>query len=143
MTVIDPQQDSRISSRKVEKKIATEPANKKVRIVFNGQTIAESDKALIYHETGVGSLYYVPRSSVREELLTQTDHTTYCPYKGDARYWTIKVGDKEAENAMWAYPEIYDDYSPEIDNWVSFYTTKVNQYVYENEPFTEIRQAAE
>ncbi|MEQ9349880.1 MAG: DUF427 domain-containing protein, partial [Alphaproteobacteria bacterium] len=84
MTVIDPHKDDRISSRKAEKRIATEPANKKIRIVFNGQVIAESDQALIYHETGVGSLYYIPRSKVRDEFLTQTDHTTYCPYKGDA-----------------------------------------------------------
>jgi uncharacterized protein (DUF427 family) len=47
----------------------------------------------------------VPEEDVRTDLLVRTDHTTHCPFKGDAAYWTIRVGDREAENAVWAYPE--------------------------------------
>lgn len=78
-----------------------------VSVAFGGETIASTDRALLVLELGHGPLYYLPKDAMRWELLTPTDHATYCQYKGFARYWTLRVGDKVAENAVWAYDEPY------------------------------------
>ncbi|MEX1027011.1 MAG: DUF427 domain-containing protein [Candidatus Paceibacterota bacterium] len=73
--------------------------------MFGGATIADSQRAKILHETGHLPLYYIPQSDVRMDLLEPTEHRTHCPFKGDARYWSVRVGEAVTENAVWSYPE--------------------------------------
>ncbi|MFQ5776187.1 MAG: DUF427 domain-containing protein [Kiloniellaceae bacterium] len=86
-------------------RITIEPCAKRVRAVFNGQTVAESEHALVMHEAGYPPRAYFPQADVRMDLLRRTAHTTHCPYKGDAAYWTLAVDGETLENAAWAYLE--------------------------------------
>jgi uncharacterized protein (DUF427 family) len=54
------------------------------------------------------------------DLFEATDHTTYCPFKGDASYWSVRVGDAVAENAVWSYPEPIE-FCPPIGGYLAFY----------------------
>src|SRR6516162_4888774 len=70
-------------------KITFEPSPRRVRVKFNGKTIADSTNAHLLFETRHLPVYYFPRSDVRMDRMAATDHHTYCPYKGTASYWTI------------------------------------------------------
>ena len=102
-----------------------EPAGKRLRVEFNGALVADSARALVLHETRRPPAYYFPAEDVRMELLVRTAHTTHCPFKGDASYWTLKAGERAAENAAWAYEKPYRDADP-IRGYVSFYEDKVS-----------------
>ena len=69
-------------------RISTNPSESHVRVESNGQVLAESDRAVELHETGLPTRYYLPREDVRMELLTPTDTTSHCPFKGDASYYS-------------------------------------------------------
>ena len=105
--------------------IRIEPSAGRARVEFNGVRIAESARALVLHETRLPSAYYFPVEDVRMDLLARTAHTTHCPFKGNASYWSVKVGDEVAENAVWAYEEPYRDAEP-LRGHVSFYRDKVS-----------------
>lgn len=68
---------------------------------------------------------YIPRADVDFGLLERTDHSTYCPFKGDASYYSIRTGDGVAENAVWTYEAPHDAVA-EIKDHVAFYPTKVD-----------------
>jgi adenylate cyclase len=105
--------------------IRFEPSQKRVRVEFNGARIADSARALVLHETRLAPAYYFPVEDVRRDLLARTGHRTHCPFKGNASYWSVKVGDRVAENAAWAYEEPYRDAEP-IRGYLSFYRDKVS-----------------
>ena len=85
--------------------VILEPSPRRVRVKFNGKTIADSSAMQMLHEDGHLPIYHFPIDDVRMDLLEKTDHSTHCPYKGDASYWTVRVGDREAENAVWGYED--------------------------------------
>ena len=78
---------------------------RRIRAVFGGQTVTDTTRAMLLHETGLLPQVYVPIEEIRSDLLTGTEHHTFCPFKGTASYWTVTAGDKVAENAIWYYPE--------------------------------------
>lgn len=98
----------------------------RVRVVFNGETIAETDAAITMHEASYPPVYYLPRGDVRAEVLNRTDHSTHCPFKGDASYWSIAVGDKSSENAVWSYERPFDEVA-EIKDYVAFYGNRMDE----------------
>jgi uncharacterized protein (DUF427 family) len=100
-------------------KVTFEPSPRRVRVKLDGETIADSTNAHLLFETRHLPVYYFPRSDVRFNLMTETDHHTFCPYKGTASYWTIAVGDKVAENAVWGYPDPFDEVAA-IKDFVAF-----------------------
>lgn len=114
-----------------EYEIRFEHSPKRVRVEFAGERIADSTRALVVHETRLPPAYYFPVADVRTEFLAKTEHATHCPFKGNASYWTLKVGDKVAENAVWAYEEPYREAAP-LRGYVSFYRNKVSA-LYEGE----------
>lgn len=63
-----------------------------MRVVIDGETVAESTRPTVLFETGLPPRCYLPLSDVRLELLQPSDTTTHCPYKGTAAYWSIRVG---------------------------------------------------
>jgi uncharacterized protein (DUF427 family) len=109
-----------------------EDSPRRVRVVFNGETVANSKRAKLMHETGHLPIYYFPREDVRMDLLEESDHTTYCPFKGDASYWSVRVGDKLAENAVWGYPEPIDS-APPIAGYLAFYWRMMDHWFEEDE----------
>jgi uncharacterized protein (DUF427 family) len=100
--------------------------------MFNGATIADSTNAHLLFETRHLPVYYFPRADLRFDLLTPTDHHSYCPYKGDCSYWTVKVGDRAAENAVWAYPDPFDEVAA-IKDFVAFYWNKMDHWYEEDD----------
>lgn len=59
------------------------------------------------------------------DLLEATDLTTHCPAKGDASYWSVRVGDSVVENAVWGYPEPIDSAAP-LDDYLAFYWNRMD-----------------
>lgn len=115
-----------------EHKVAPEPSPRRVRVEFNGEMIADSTNAFLVHETRHLPVYYFPRGDVRMDLLDRTDHTTHCPYKGDASYWTVRVGERSAENAAWSYESPLDDVA-EITDTIAFYFGKMDHWYEEDD----------
>lgn len=96
-----------------------------VEVEFGGEIVAKSGNAIRVLETKHDPVIYVPRVDVRFEHLEETDHATYCPFKGDARYWSIVAGDRTSENAVWGYDAPYDEVAALVD-YVAFYTSRVD-----------------
>ncbi|HLY45045.1 MAG TPA: DUF427 domain-containing protein [Stellaceae bacterium] len=113
-------------------KITFETSPRRVRVKFNGEWVADSTKARLLFETRHLPVYYFPRGDVRMDLMAPTDHHTFCPYKGTAAYWTLRVGDRVAENAVWGYPEPYDEVAA-IGDFVAFYWDRVDHWYEEDE----------
>ena len=109
-----------------------EDSPRRVRVKFGGETIADSKRAKLLHETGHLPVYYFPEEDVRMDLLEESDHTTYCPFKGDASYWSVRVGDEVAENAVWSYPEPIDS-APPLAGYLAFYWNKMDHWFEEDE----------
>jgi uncharacterized protein (DUF427 family) len=82
-----------------------DPVPHRVRARLAGETIVDSTNVKLLHETGYLPVYYFPEEDLRADLLEPSGHSTNCPFKGDASYRSIRVGDRVAENAVWAYPE--------------------------------------
>ncbi|MFQ5959186.1 MAG: DUF427 domain-containing protein [Alphaproteobacteria bacterium] len=101
------------------------PCDQRVRVVFNGEAVADTGRAMVMNETAHAPVYYLPRDDVRMDLMARTDHHSYCPYKGDASYWTLTVGGTSAENAMWSYEEPYAEVAY-IKDYVAFYADRVD-----------------
>lgn len=81
------------------------PFPRRVRAALGAATVFDTERGQLLHESNLLPVLYVPEADVDASLLERTDHTTHCPFKGDAAYWTVRSGDRRAENAMWAYPE--------------------------------------
>jgi uncharacterized protein (DUF427 family) len=113
-------------------KITFEPSPRRVRVKYNREIIADSINAHLLFETRHLPVYYFPRSDVRFDLMTATDHHTFCPYKGTADYWTIAIGDKVAENALWGYPDPFDEVVA-IKDFVAFYWDRMDAWYEEDE----------
>ena len=82
-------------------RISTQPATAHVRVEANGQVLAESDRALVLSETGIGDRYYLPREDVRMDLLEASETASHCPFKGDATYYSAPG----VPDAFWVYEE--------------------------------------
>ncbi|ANJ09630.1 DUF427 domain-containing protein [Streptomyces parvulus] len=101
--------------------ITVEPSGRHVRAVHGGQVLAESDKALVLHETGCPDRFYIPAEDVRLDLLTASGTRTHCPFKGDASYWSLP----DAADLVWAYPEPKAEVA-EIKDHLCFYDVEVS-----------------
>jgi uncharacterized protein (DUF427 family) len=81
-----------------------ETSPRRVRGVLAGETAVDSRDVKLLHETGLLPVWYFPDSNVRADLLQPSDHHTTCPFKGEASYRSLTVGDRVVENAAWYYP---------------------------------------
>ena len=97
---------------------------KRVRVSIGGEIIAESTHALTLKEANYPAVQYIPRADADAAKLKRTEHTSYCPYKGDANYFSIAAGGKTLENAIWTYETPYDAVK-EITGHLAFYPDKV------------------
>ena len=105
--------------------ISIQPTLDRVVVKFAGEVIAESTHALTLREASYPPVQYIPRGDVRMDRLARTQHHTHCPYKGDASYFTIKVGDRASENAIWSYEQPFEAVG-EIAEHVAFYPDRVD-----------------
>ncbi len=102
-----------------------EPSDKRVRVYFNGQLIADSTHAKRVLETSHPPVYYIPPEAIAPEVLQPTPRHTFCEFKGEASYYHLVVGDKKVENAGWYYPNPAPGYES-IANHVAFYPGKMD-----------------
>jgi uncharacterized protein (DUF427 family) len=106
--------------------ITIKPANERVRVIFNGQVVADTRRALLLQEASYKPVFYIPRDDAQMALFTRTTHSTHCPYKGDASYYTIKVDGRAAENAIWSYETPYPAMT-DIAGHLAFYPNRVDK----------------
>ena len=104
------------------------PSSRHVRIEVDGVTIAETTKPALLFETGLRTRYYLPKTHVRMDLLTHTETVTHCPYKGQAEYWSLQLGDRLLPDVAWSYPAPIPE-SARVAGLICFYQEKVGVYV--------------
>jgi uncharacterized protein (DUF427 family) len=105
--------------------ITIEPATSRVVVTLAGQVIADSREALTLREASYPPVHYLPRKDVDMTLLARTHRETYCPYKGDASYFSIPVGGERSTNAVWTYENPHHAVAA-IKDYVAFYPDRVD-----------------
>ncbi|MFE0026634.1 DUF427 domain-containing protein [Amycolatopsis sp. NPDC059021] len=103
--------------------ITVEPNPGRVVVTAGGHVVADSGNALTLRESTYPAVHYIPREDVDFGVLERTEHTTYCPYKGDAAYYSFSADGESVENGVWTYEAPYDAVAP-IKDHVAFYATK-------------------
>jgi uncharacterized protein (DUF427 family) len=101
-----------------------EPVTRRVRVMFNGVTIADSTRSFRVLETSHPPVYYIPRDDIRMEYLQAIPRQTFCEFKGAASYWTVRVGDKVAAEGGWSYESPDARYSA-IKGHIAFYASRM------------------
>jgi uncharacterized protein (DUF427 family) len=105
--------------------ITVQPATSRVVVTVDGKTVADTRSALTLREADYPPMYYLPLSDVDTSLLEHTDHSTYCPYKGEAGYYSIPSAGERGVNAVWVYEAPYAAVA-EIKDHVAFYPDRVS-----------------
>jgi uncharacterized protein (DUF427 family) len=112
-----------------------ERSTHRIRVVLDGETIADSSRAWRVLETSHPPVYYIPRGDVRMDLLTLTEHTTFCEFKGAASYWSACVNGREARDAAWSYEQPVPEFAP-ITGHFAFYPARVDACFVDDEQVT-------
>ncbi len=102
-----------------------EAVPERVRVVFNGVTVANSTEAMRVLETASPPTIYIPPVDVLTQFLEPSERRSWCEWKGRARYWHLHVGGRTSPDAVWSYPDINDAYLA-IRGYFSFYPGRVD-----------------
>ncbi len=116
-----------------------DPVPARVAVGFNGETVAESDRARVMFELGHAPVYYLPRDDLAADRFTRTDHHSFCPYKGVASYWSLTVGDRTADNVAWCYEDPYPQL-PELADYAGFYWGRMASWTEDGAPVAGPRE---
>lgn len=114
-----------VHPRSPEVRVDALASTRHVRILIDGELVADSNRTTVLYETNLPPRYYVPKSDVRMDLLTPTDSSSECPYKGWAEYWNVNVGGTTYEDLAWGYRTPLPE-SAAIAGLVCFYNEKVD-----------------
>ena len=114
-----------VHARDPHKRVDVLASARHVRVMIAGETIAETRRPSLLFETHLPTRYYIPREDVRTDLLTPTTHTSRCPYKGIAQYWSATVGGRTLENVVWSYPDPIPE-NPKIKGLLCFFNERVD-----------------
>jgi uncharacterized protein (DUF427 family) len=102
------------------KRVDALPSKRHVRVAVDGRTMAETRRPHLVFETNHPVRYYIPQEDVRMDMLAPSATTSRCPYKGEASYWSVKIGDESFADLVWGYmnpiPEI-----PKIKGLLCFF----------------------
>ena len=101
------------------------PTQKRVKVTWRGAVIADSGHALELREGSYPAAFYIPRADADMTKLVKTAHSTHCPHKGAASYFSIRVGDAASENAIWSY-ETPNAGVAAIKDHLAFYPSRVD-----------------
>lgn len=110
--------------------ITVTPNSRRVVVTLGGKVIADTRDAMTLREASYPPVQYIPRQDVDMALLARTDHATYCPYKGEASYFSIPLGGERSVNAIWTYESAYPAVA-EIQDHLAFYPDRVDAIVEE------------
>jgi uncharacterized protein (DUF427 family) len=100
-------------------------SHRRLRVEAAGVVLVDTDETVVVYETGLDPRLYVDRKHVRMDLLETTQTHTYCPYKGTASYWTVRVGDSVLEDVAWSYEDPLPESAP-LAGLLSFYESRVS-----------------
>jgi uncharacterized protein (DUF427 family) len=103
--------------------IAPQPG--RVRVLLAGTPVAETDAALSLREASYPPVLYIPRADIKTEHFTPSERKTHCPYKGDARYFDLIVGDVRRPDAVWSYEAPFPAVAA-MAGHVAFYPDRVD-----------------
>jgi len=113
-------------AKRPDHRVDTSLARVRVRVTFNGEVIADTRDAITLEESGYPPVFYIPREDVKMQYLNRTDHRTYCPFKGDASYYSLSSRERTEHNAVWSYEKPYDEVDV-IRERLAFYPGKVDR----------------
>ena len=105
--------------------ITITPAKGRVIVTVAGMRVADTPDALTLKEAAYPAVQYIPRRDVDMAALVRSEHTTYCPYKGDASYYSIPAGGDRSRNAVWSYETPFEAMK-QIREYVAFYPDRVD-----------------
>ena len=105
--------------------ITVTPTAGRVVVTLGGRVIADSTRALTLKEASYPAAQYIPREDADASLLQRSDHSSYCPYKGEASYFSLPVGGDRSVNAIWTYEQPYDAVAA-IKDHLAFYPDRVD-----------------
>jgi uncharacterized protein (DUF427 family) len=98
---------------------------RRVVVKVAGEVVADTRSALRLQEASYPAVLYIPRADVDMSKLRRTEHTTYCPYKGDCNYYSIPSGGSRSIDAVWSYERPYASVA-KIDHHLAFYPSRVD-----------------
>jgi uncharacterized protein (DUF427 family) len=110
--------------------ITVEPNPAHIVVSLAGKVLADTNNALTLREADYPPVQYIPLGDVDQSLLESTDHASYCPYKGDASYYSVPIDGERSVNAVWTYREPYAAVA-EIKDHVAFYPDRIDSIVEE------------
>ncbi|GIF22058.1 uncharacterized protein (DUF427 family) [Actinoplanes tereljensis] len=105
--------------------ITITPTAGRVVVTAGGKVVADSRNSLTLQESTYPAVQYVPLADVDQSLLERTTTESYCPFKGDANYYSINTGDNKAVDAIWEYTQPHDAVA-QIKDHVAFYPDRVD-----------------
>ena len=105
--------------------ISIQPNRGRVVVTLGERVIADTCEALILREASYPPVQYIPRKDVDMTALTRSATSTYCPYKGEASYFSIPAGGERSGDAIWTYESPYDAVA-EIKDHLAFYPDRID-----------------
>jgi uncharacterized protein (DUF427 family) len=114
-------------------KLLQHPHPRRVRAEFAGRTVLDTRRGVLLHETALPPRLYVPEEDLDGSAFVPSDHTTHCPFKGDAAYRTLRIGDRMVPNALWSYPHPIDE-ARWLTGYASLYWEAADAWYDEDDP---------
>ena len=105
---------------------------RRIRAVVGGHTVGDTARGKLLHETNILPVFYFHEDDLDQSVLEPTTHSTHCPFKGDAAYWSIRAGDRVVENAVWSYPQPLPD-APSLVGYRALYWDRMDTWLEEDE----------
>ncbi len=138
MTQTEKAQQAQLATHFANEVIDIEPSPKWLRATLGGETVLDTKRAVLLRERAHVPVYYIPQADVRMDLMTPTDHSSHCPRKGDASYWSLTAGGSTVQKAAWAYPEPFASDpklsdAPDLRGYVAFYWNALDAWYEEDE----------
>jgi uncharacterized protein (DUF427 family) len=110
----------------------------RVRAVVAGRTVLDTTRGKLLYESGIPARFYAPLDDFDPGALARTDHSTHCPFKGDASYWAVTANGSTRDNAVWAYETPIAD-AAWLDGYASLYHDRADEWWVEDERVTYLR----
>ncbi len=112
-----------------------EPTSKRIRVEFGGLVLADTRGAYRVLETASPPVFYLPPEDVQMDYLAPAAHSSFCEWKGTARYWSLRVANRRVTLAAWSYPEPLPDFEV-LANYLAFFPQRMERCSVDGEPAT-------